>query len=169
MNPRSLCCFYDFFCCCSRVCIADIFRNCAVKKEGILQNRRNVLPEAFEGNCFYIFAVNKHPPFSRLIKARKQLRKRCFADPCRPYKRNHLPWSSFKAYAFKHRLTLLIRKVNIFKLNGAKRFAHVFCIRRVGDVRRGIHNLHNALSACVCVLCILKKARKSCNRRVKHR
>ena len=106
--------------------VSDIFRHGAVKQEGILQHRRDIPPEAFQGYITDVVPVDQDPAGGRFVEPGNQLGKGRFAYAGRTDQRQHLSGRTDERDIVQHRHVLLIGEAYMVEgdlaLNGPEGF-----------------------------------------------
>ena len=144
---------------CIRAPVADVGLNRVLKQVDILKDNRNFIEKAVGINRCNVFAVDENLSLAVIIKTGRKPEYGCFSAAGRPDKRGNFILFRRKRNTVDNLLSIVIRKLNIFKLNTVmlqrSRFAFLrFCFAQ----------LVYALDSCIDIHHLCKVCFNTCNR-----
>ncbi len=117
MGVDRLCRSYDLLVGGIKLSVADIVFDRACKQEVVLCHDPHLAPKAFDGDVFYVIAVNGDVSLLDVIKPADQVYDGGLAGSGRSYKGDGLAGSDVKAYIMKDLGVLIVGKSHMFKFN----------------------------------------------------
>ena len=150
-----------------RLGIADILRDGAVKEEGILKHRRNIMPQAFQGHTPDILSVDHDTALSRVIEPGDQLGGGGFAHTGGANQGHHHAGLAVKGHILQHGNAVAVMEADILKGDTALGLAQVLGIGSILDGRRRFQDQRHTLCACQGLLQVLQQIGQAGHRGIK--
>ena len=131
----------------------DIFHNRGIKKPDILKDNRNFIEKAVGINRCNVFAVDEDLSLVVIVEAGRKPEYGCFSAAGRPDKRGNFILFRRKRNTVDNLLSVVIRKLNIFKLNAVmlqrSRFAFLrFCFAQLVYALNPCIDIHHLCKVC---------------------
>ena len=133
--------FFHFFPGSRRHAVGNVFRNGAVKEEGVLKDHGNLIAQRMEGKAPDVPAVQLHGTGNRVVKPLQQGKNRRFAHAGGPDDGHRLAGARRKGDVLQHRLLRVVMEGHMVKGNLPPAAFQLFCVRGFLDVRLGVQHL----------------------------